>query len=504
MSSESISSIVIVGGGTAGWMSAALLGKIFGKKIKITLVESDAIGTVGVGEATIPPLLTFHGLLGINENEFIKATQATFKLGIRFENWGKQGASYIHPFGRYGDNFDLVAFHQYWLRLYALGEAAPLEDYSLCAQAAAKGRFSRPVSNESRSIWSTFGYAFHFDAGLYAKFLRIFAEQHCVTRVEGKITQVQQRPEDGFISAVVLENGQQIAGDFFIDCSGFRGLLIEETLSTGYDDWSHWLPCDRAIAIPTSSEKAPQPFTRSIAHTAGWQWNIPLQHRVGNGHVYCSRYMSDDEATSILLKNLDGNPQKDPNYIRFTAGARKKVWNKNVLAIGLSSGFLEPLESTSIHLIQRGLSKLISWFPDKSFEQKNIDEYNRLHNRDVERVRDFIILHYKVNDRSDSEFWRHCREMDIPDELKNKIDTFVATGRLIELAGDSFSEASWLSVLMGQGITPKSYDPVADFYDLPQLKKVMAKMREIIIQTAESMPSHSGFIAQHCAARDYR
>lgn len=500
MTINSIKKLVIVGGGTAGWMSAALLGKVFGKSISITLVESDAIATVGVGEATIPPLLTFHSLLGIDENEFMKATQATYKLGIRFENWGNLGDSYIHPFGRYGDNFDMVAFNQYWLRLNALGEAAPLEDYSLCALAARMGRFSRPTTHDPRSIWSTFSYAFHFDAALYARFLRQFAEQRGVTRIEGKITQVQQRPDDGFVSALVLENGQRIEGDFFIDCSGFRGLLIEQTLNTGYEDWSHWLPCDRAVAVPCLSEVAPQPFTRSIARQAGWQWRIPLQHRVGNGMVYSSRHMSDDEATSVLLRNIDGEPLKDPNYIRFTTGARKKVWNKNVLAIGLASGFLEPLESTSIHLIQRGLSKLISWFPDNNFEQKNIDEYNRLHNREVERIRDFIILHYKTTARTDSEFWNYCRQMDIPDELNNKLDTFAATGRLIELPGDSFQEPSWLSVMLGQGLKPKAYDPIAEFYDLPRLKMVMEKMRGMIADAAQAMPSHTDFIAQHCAA----
>lgn len=500
MSIESIQNVVIVGGGTAGWMSAALLGKVLGKKIKITLVESDAIGTVGVGEATIPPLLTFHSLLGINENDFVKATQATYKLGIRFENWGKVGDSYIHPFGRYGDNFDMVAFNQYWLRLNALGEALPLEDYSLCAVAARMERFSRATTNDPRSIWSTFSYAFHFDAGLYAKYLRQFAEQHGVIRIEGKITQVEQRPDDGFISAVVLENGSHINGDFFIDCSGFRGLLIEETLKTGYDDWSHWLPCDRAVAVPCLSEIVPQPFTRSIARQAGWQWRIPLQHRVGNGQVYSSRYMSGDEATSLLLKNIDGEPLKDPNYIRFTTGARKKVWNKNVLAIGLASGFLEPLESTSIHLIQRGLSKLISWFPDKKFDQKNIDEYNRIHSREVERIRDFIILHYKATARNDTEFWNYCRQMEIPEELKNKLDTFVATGRLIELPGDTFQEASWLTVMLGQGIKPVAYDPIAEFYDLPRLKMLMSKMRGMIADTAQAMPLHTDFIARHCAA----
>lgn len=500
MTIESIRNLVIVGGGTAGWMCAALLGKVLGKQINITLVESDAIGTVGVGEATIPPLLTFHSLLGINESDFMKATQATYKLGIRFKNWGKQGDSYIHPFGRYGDNFDMVAFNQYWLRLNALNEVAPLEDFSLCALAARMGRFSRATTNDPRSIWSTFSYAFHFDAGLYAKFLRQFAEKQGVTRVEGKITHAEQRSDDGFIQSIVLESGKKIGGDFFIDCSGFRGLLIEEVLKTGYDDWSHWLPCNRAVAIPSASELAPQPFTLSIAQRSGWQWRIPLQHRVGNGHVYSSAYMSDDEAVSVLLKNIDGEPLRDPNYIRFTTGARKKVWNKNVLAIGLASGFLEPLESTSIHLVQRGLSKLLSWFPDKKFDQKNIDEYNRIHNREVERIRDFIILHYKATQRDDSDFWNYCRTMAIPGELQNKLDTFASSGRLIELPGDTFQESSWLSVMLGQGLKPTSYDPIAEFYDLPRLKMVMEKMQGMILETAKSMPLHTEFIARHCAA----
>lgn len=503
MSVHPIENIVIVGGGTAGWMTAALFGKMLGRNMKITLVESDSIGTVGVGEATIPPLLLFHSLLGVNENEFIRATQATFKLGIRFENWGQLGDSYIHPFGRYGDNFDAAAFYQYWLRMKSLGDVAPLEDYSLCAVAARKGRFSRPATKDPRSIWSTYGWAFHFDAGLYAKFLRKFAEKHGVVRSEGKIVSVAQRDADGFVQSVTKEDGTVIEGDLFIDCSGFRGLLIEETLHSGYEDWSHWLPCDRAVAVPCSASGEPMPFTRSIAHEAGWQWRIPLQHRIGNGHVYSSRYMSDDEATAILLQNIDGEALKEPSLIPFTTGRRKKIWNKNVVAIGLSSGFLEPLESTSIHLIQSGLSKLISWFPDKQFDQRIIDEYNKLHGREVERIRDFIILHYAATKRNDTEFWNYCRTMELPQELKDKMDTFAKTGRLLELPGDFFKEASWLAVMLGQGINPQSYDPIAELYDPDVLQKIMTKMRQIIETEADSMPRQADFIANNCAAENH-
>lgn len=500
MSVRPIEHIVILGGGTAGWMSAALFSRIFGHKVSVTLVESDEIGTVGVGEATVPVLHMFNQLLGIDENEFVRATQATFKLGIQFENWKQKGHHYFHPFGHYGDNFDIAPFYQYWLSMNLADGSSAMDDFSLCAVAAKNNKFMRPPTQEVGSVWSTYNYAFHFDAGLYAKFLRGYAEKRGVVRLEGKLNNVLLRKNDGFVDALQLESGQQLYGDLFIDCSGFRGLLIEEALSTGYEDWSHWLPCNSALAIPTTSDGNFIPYTRSTAHSAGWQWRIPLQHRTGNGHVYAGQFMSDAEAADILLSNVDGVPQSSPKKISFTTGRRKKFWNKNVVAIGLSSGFLEPLESTSIHLIQTGLAKLINWFPGLQFDQKIIDEYNHLHGVEMERIRDFIILHYSATERNDSLFWDYCRTMSIPDSLGQKISMFKECGRLMDLPGDFFKEASWLAVMLGQGVRPKSYHPIVELYDKKQLMLVMKTMREFIDMTVNSMPSQKDFIMHHCRA----
>jgi len=501
MSVNPIERIVILGGGTAGWMSAAMLGKLFGNKIAITLVESDEIGTVGVGEATVPVLHMFNRLLGIDENEFVRATEATFKLGIKFENWGKLNHSYFHPFGQYGDNFDIAPFYQYWLRLHLAGMDSSLEQYSLCTVAAANNRFSRPPTQDPRTIWSTYSYAFHFDASLYAKFLRNFAGQRGVKRVEGKLNHVNLDEVSGFVKSLKLDSGIEISGDLFIDCSGFNALLIEGVLNTGYEDWSHWLPCNSALAVPSESSRTFVPYTRSLAHTAGWQWRIPLQHRTGNGHVFSSHFMDIDSAEQLLLENLDGKPLAKPRLIKFVTGKRKKSWNKNVVAIGLSSGFLEPLESTSIHLIQTGLAKLVNWFPDKGFEPQVIDQFNHLHSLEMERIRDFIILHYAATDRIDSEFWNYCRNMTLPNELQHKIDVFKSCGRLIELPGDFFKEASWLAVLIGQGVVPKSYDPVAELYNVGQLKELMSGMSAFIRNTVLAMPTQEQYIKNNCAAR---
>jgi len=421
-------SIVILGGGTAGWMAAALLARALGRRCAITLVESAEIGTVGVGEATIPPIRGFNQTLGLNEAEFVRETKGTYKLGIAFHGWTRPGEAYFHPFGVYGTAPDPGYFHHYWLKLSGLGKAGPLEDYSLCAQAARRGRFGQQ-SADPRSPLSTFGSAFHFDAGLYARYLRTYAERLGVTRIEGKVARVAQRGEDGFIEALHLEGDRRVDGDFFIDCSGFRGLLIEEALKTGYEDWSHWLPCDRAMAMPCTREGAPPPITRSTAQAAGWIWNIPLQHRDGNGYVYSSQFIDDDAAEATMRASLGGTPLAEPNRLRFVTGRRKKAWNKNVLSLGLASGFIEPLESTSIHMIQAGLLKFLSAFPGKTWDPVQADDYNDRIQLDFERIRDFIVLHYHANQR-DEPLWQARREMALPETLTRRLALFRACGRL--------------------------------------------------------------------------
>lgn len=497
-----IRKVVIVGGGTAGWMSAAALSKVLvNNYCKIELVESESIGTVGVGEATIPQIATFNGLLGIDEDEFVRETKGTFKLGIEFIDWGQKGDSYIHPFGVYGVPIESVPFHHYWLKLHQQGRFERLEDFSLACKAAKAGKFSRP-QNIPDSPLSQINYAFQFDAGLYAKYLRKYAEQRGVTRTEGKVIEVYQRSEDGFVESIELDNGRKIEGDLFIDCSGFRGLLIEQTLKTGYQNWNHWLPCDRAIAVPCAKHGAPEPYTRSTARDAGWQWRIPLQHRTGNGHVYSSNYMSDDQAADLLLTNLDGEPLADLNKLRFETGRRNKFWNKNVVAIGLSGGFIEPLESTSIHLIQSGIAKLIGLFPNLDFDQVGIDKYNEQSIYEIEAIRDFIVLHYKATQRDDTPFWNYCRTMAVPDTLQNKIDLFKSSGRIYRENEELFSEPSWLAVMFGQGIVPKSYHPVVDAYESDALHKYLSGIADVIHRSVDSMSPHEEFIKQHCAAID--
>ncbi|MDV3456961.1 tryptophan halogenase family protein [Sphingomonas sp. HF-S4] len=498
MTADPVRSILIAGGGTAGWMAAAALSKLLAQHhCRITLVESDEIGTVGVGEATIPPIQLFNKLLGVDEREFVAATQGTFKLGIEFVGWRREGQRYFHPFGRYGDDFGPTAFHQHWLRARALGNTTPLDAWSLNHQAAYRDRFEIPTPQSPR-VFSTFSWAYHFDASLYARYLRCLAEARGVERIEGWIADVVLRPGDGFVDHIILADGRTLAADLFLDCTGFRGLLTE-ALGTGYDDWTRWLPCDRALAVPCARTGDPEPFTRSTARTAGWQWRIPLQHRTGNGHVYCSGAISADEAAATLLANLAGAREGDPRLLRFTTGRRRKAWHRNVVALGLASGFLEPLESTSIHLIQTGISKLLSWFPDRHCDPRLADEYNRQADAEMEAIRDFLVLHYWANER-DEPFWRQCAAMTIPDSLAAKVAMFRANGRLIERPHDLFHEASWLAVLLGQGVDPAAHDPLADTLAPQELAAVLAGMCQVIDQAAAAMPSHQAFIDRHCRA----
>ena len=499
-SERQLSRVVIVGGGTAGWMTAAALAKVLRGQVEVQLVESDDIGTIGVGEATIPMIQVFNRVLGLDEAEFLRATQGTFKLGIEFVNWGALGERYMHGFGRFGQELWTVPFHQFWLRMRAAGRAQPLEAYSITRMAAKAGRFMPPRTDIPNSPLNDIAYAYHFDASLYARHLRRFAEGLGVRRHEGRIVQVRQREADGFVSAVVLESGQAIEGDLFVDCSGFGGLLIEKTLHTGYEDWTHWLPCDRAQAVPCESAPTLLPYTRSTAHRAGWQWRIPLQHRIGNGHVYCSAHISDDEAAATLLDNLDGKALAEPRLLRFATGMRRQAWNRNVVAIGLSSGFLEPLESTSIHLIQNSIQQLIEFFPDRDFNPLDVAEFNRQNRFQFERIRDFIILHYHLNQRSDSAFWRACASMEVPESLRERMELWRSHGRLYRFHTELFSEVGWLQVLEGQNLLPERWHPLADMQPEDTVHEYLEGLREVVAKCVDVMPAHQAFIDQHCRA----
>ena len=500
MTDQRLRNIVIVGGGTAGWMTAAALGRFLKNGYtQVTLIESEEIGTIGVGESTIPQINIFNRMLGLDENEFVRRTKATFKLAIEFVDWKQIGHSYYHPFGPYGVDMDGVSFHAFWLRLKAMGEAADLGEYSLQALAADQGKFMR-ANHQPNSPLGSIAHAYHIDAGLYARFLRDYAEDHGVRRQEGKIVEVHQRAEDGFVEAVTLESGQRVEGDLFIDCSGFRGLLIEQTLKTGYEDWSNWLLNDRAVAVPCELAGSRRPVTRATARPAGWQWRIPLQHRLGNGYAYSSEHVSEDEATAYLLANIDGAPLRDPFTLRFKAGRRKKSWNKNVVAIGLSAGFMEPLESQSIHLIQVGISRLLAMFPDRRFEQPDIDRYNRVMQFEYEKIRDFLILHFNATQRSDTPYWDYLREMPIPDYLADKIAVFKSYGRVFRENEELFNDTSWFAVMIGQGLEPRGYDPMAGVMSDDELRAKMKGIHGVIAKSAEVMPDHMKFIADNCAA----
>jgi len=500
MQNEAIRDIVIVGGGSAGWMTAAALSTILNGRYNIRLVESDEIGIVGVGEATIPMIQRFNRVVGIDEQEFMRETQGTYKLGIEFVNWGRLGERYMHGFGRLGQDLAVVPFDQYWQKMRRLGKAAPLEEYSITRMAAKANKFMPARHDVPNSPLGDITYAYHFDASLYARYLRKLSESRGVTRIEGKIVRATQREPDGFIDAVELESGARVEGGLFIDCSGFRGLLIEQTLKTGFEDWSHWLPADRALAVPCESAATLTPYTRATSHKAGWQWRIPLQHRTGNGHVFCSKFISEDEAAATLLGNLDGKALADPRLIKFTTGMRKLAWNRNVVAVGLAGGFLEPLESTSIHLIQSTISRLVDFFPDRGFNQVDVDEFNRQSRFEYERVRDFVILHYHLNQRTDAEYWRACANMAVPDTLRHKMALYRAHGRVVRVDNELFSEPGWIQVFEGQNMPLDAYHPLADTQSEEDIHEYLESVRGVIAKCVGVMPDHAAYIAQHCAA----
>jgi tryptophan halogenase len=496
---RAIRQVVVVGGGTAGWMAAAALSRLSGNgETKVILIESDDIPTVGVGEATIPPIVNFHGLLGIDENDFLSKTGGTFKLGIDFVDWTRLGHRYMHPFGTFGADMEAIRFHQFWRKFWERNEAPWIEDYNLCCVASKLNRFAHP--KESHQSLARLTYAYHFDAGLYAHYLRAYSEPRGVVRVEGKVVDVKLRPEDGFIESVVLNGERQIAADLFIDCSGFRGLLIEGALKTGYDDWSYWLPCDRAFATQTTGSPNPTPYTRATARTAGWQWRIPLQHRLGTGYVFCSAFEDEDTALQTLLNNLDGEPLLEPRLLKFVSGARKKAWNKNCIALGLAGGFMEPLESTSIHLVQSGIIKLLALFPDRGFNPEETAEYNRIVRQEWEQIRNFLVLHYNAVERDDTDFWRDRRAMTVPDDLAQRVGFFRRAGRLSPHEHDLFKDANWLAVMLGQGVTPQTWDPLVDTIDEVAVKRALTQMPGYFRQVAENMPTHGDYLERHCRA----
>ena len=496
--------VCILGGGTAGWMTAsALSNKYKGLGVEITLIESDQIGTVGVGEATLPHIRFFNETLGIDERTFMKETEATFKLGIEFCDWGALGDRYIHPFGDYGVPLHGMDFHQLWLRLKNHGTVTRLDDYSYPIIAAEQGRFQIP-SGDVNTIGSNFGYAYQFDSSLYAKFLRRYSEQNGVLRIEGKVVETALNPSTGDVESVTLENGEQIQADLYIDCSGFRGVLIEQALETGYDDWSEWLPCNRAVAVPCEARGQLLPFTRATARQAGWQWRIPLQHRTGNGYVYWNEFISDDEATHQLMSTLEGPALADPKQLFFKTGRRKKFWNKNVVSIGLSGGFLEPLESTSIHLIQEGITTLVELFPSEGIHPLDIEEYNERMGLNFERVRDFLLLHYIATQRDDSDMWRYFRNMTLPDSLQEKLDAWMRRGYVLQYEIGVFLPPSWVAVMLGQNLVPTAYDPRADAIAQEALQGQLDQIKSQTLQAVHATPEQSEFLQRYGAASQTR
>ncbi|TPG20405.1 tryptophan 7-halogenase [Sphingomonas koreensis] len=494
MTDKRLRRIVVAGGGTAGWMSAAAIAHTMGDTVDVTLIESDAIGTIGVGESTIPPLVNFNRILQVNEADFMRATQATFKLGILFDGWKNGHDRYFHSFGLTGKDHWSAGFQHFWLRGREKGHDASYDDYCLELVAALKGKFAHLPEDRM-------SYAYQLDSTRYAAFLRAKAEGGGTKRIEGRIAEVQLDSENGDITALVLESGQRIEGDLFLDCTGFRALLIEGALHAGYDDWTHYLPCDSAIAVQTANVQPPVPYTRVMAHDAGWQWRIPLQHRTGNGIVYCSRYLSREAALERLLGNIEGEVLTEPNNLRFTAGTRRRQWYRNCIAIGLSAGFMEPLESTTLHLVQRSVLRLLRMMPAQTISERDTTEFNDQQLTDMLQIRDFLILHYKATERRDSPFWRQCADMPIPDTLAQKIELFRETGRVFRRNEELFAENSWVQVMMGQGIMPQSYHPIATKLPDDELDRLFTGIRGTVNRTVASLPAHADYVARYCGAK---
>ena len=487
MTEQRVKKVVIAGGGTAGWCVAAALGKHLGSLLDVTLVESSEIGIIGVGEATIPTITAFHNRLGIDEREFVGATHAGIKLGIAFHNWARQGDYYFHSFGHLGKSMWITPFHSLWLQARADGYGGDLGDYCFELRAAEAHRFA--ISDKYR-----LNYAYHFDTALYGPFMRRLSEANGVKRVEGKITHAEQDDHTGFITRIVLESGQAIDGDLFIDCTGFRGLLIEQTLNTGYEDWDHWLANDRAWAVQTQSTGALDPYTSAIAHDAGWRWEIPLQSRIGNGFVYSSPHLSDDEARARFVSALKGPMIKEPMHIKFRTGRRNKIWNKNCIAFGLASGFIEPLESTNIHLMQVSATRLVQMFPFDGITSSLVDHFNDLTRSEVEHIRDFVIMHYKLTERDDTAFWRSRRDMEIPEALKARLDLFREHGFISPPPEDVFRLDSWLQVMTGQRFEPRGRHRFGQLFTREELTGALAGLRAQVAHSVANTPDYEGFI----------
>jgi tryptophan halogenase len=500
MNDRRIRSVVIVGGGTAGWMAAAALSKsLAGMDVRLRLLESARVDPVGVGEATIPPIMDFIRQLGIDEGDLVREIKATYKLGIGYRDWTRAGHFYFHPFGPAGPGMGNIPFQAYWLKMLLEGNAGPLEEYSIQATAALRGRFAHPVHAPNTPL-NKITYALHFDAGRFARYLRGYAEARGVLRTEAHVRHVSLCGSDGFVDSLTLETGETVSADLFIDCSGFQGLLIENALHTGYEDWSAWLPCDRAIIVHSERSTAPNPYTLVTARDAGWQWQIPLQHRDGNGYIYSGEFSGDDGARALLLDHIAGRPLSDPIALRFRPGRRKAAWNRNVVALGLAAGFLEPLEATSIHLIQRGIAMLLRFFPDRDFAAADIERYNRILEADFGGVRDFLLLHYGQTERPGA-FWRHCRKMPLTDSLRGKIELFRSHGRILREEAELFPVLSWLSVMIGQNILPRRYDPLVDGLDSHRIQSRLEELRSSVKECVETMPAHWDFIRDSARGR---